>query len=159
MAKRSHRDWSNEKQVGIGPTTHAQCFLQNEPNRHCRPASSSSTSGGRTATRRIQYQTHPTTNRALRAAGRIQDALFRTRNDAPAAAWRRLTASVKRKSCKVSGSPTFDGLTNDLAIEEQLCAMIDKCLKRLLIVRGLKPISATSSSVISAANCRSSKSA
>jgi hypothetical protein len=136
LAKRSHRDWSNEKQVGIGPTTHAQCFLQNEPNRHCRPASSSSTSGGRTATRRIQYETNPSTNRALRAAGRIQDALFRTRNDAPAAAWRR-----------------------DLAIEEQLCAMIDKCLKRLLIVRGLKPISATLSSVISAANCRSSKSA
>ena len=42
---------------------------------------------------------------------------------------------------------------------EQLCAMIDKCLKRLLIVRGLEPISATLSSVISAANCRSSKSA
>ena len=37
LAKRSHRDWSNEKQVGIGPTTHAQCFLQNEPNRQLPP--------------------------------------------------------------------------------------------------------------------------
>jgi hypothetical protein len=41
---------------------------------------------------------------------------------------------------------TFDGLTQDLAIEEQLFAMIDKCLKRLLLVKGLKSISGTSSS-------------
>lgn len=36
---------------------------------------------------------------------------------------------------------TIDRLLRDLAVEERLDAMIDKCLKRLLFVRGLKSIS------------------
>jgi hypothetical protein len=47
---------------------------------------------------------------------------------------------------ELGGIATFDGLTRALAIEEQLFAMLDKCLKRLLLVRGLKSISGTSSS-------------
>jgi hypothetical protein len=37
-------------------------------------------------------------------------------------------------------------LMKDLAVEERLDAAIDKCLKRLLFVKGLKSISASSSS-------------
>jgi hypothetical protein len=41
---------------------------------------------------------------------------------------------------------TIDQLMKELAVEERLDAMIDKCLKRLLFVRGLKSISSSSSS-------------
>jgi hypothetical protein len=45
------------------------------------------------------------------------------------------------------GEPaTVDGLIEDLEIHERLDAMIDKCLKRLLFVRGLKSISVTTPS-------------
>jgi hypothetical protein len=37
-------------------------------------------------------------------------------------------------------------LMEDLAVEERLDAAIDKCLKRLLFLKGLKSISASSSS-------------
>jgi hypothetical protein len=41
---------------------------------------------------------------------------------------------------------TLEGLDRSLAIQERLDSMIDKCLKRLLFVRGLKSISTASSS-------------
>jgi hypothetical protein len=48
---------------------------------------------------------------------------------------------------EIGEAATFAGLVQDLAIEEQLAAMINKYLKRLLFLRGLKSISGTSSSV------------
>jgi len=42
---------------------------------------------------------------------------------------------------------TVDCLIDDLAVQERLDAMIDKCLKRLLFVRGLKSISPGPTSV------------
>lgn len=42
---------------------------------------------------------------------------------------------------------TFDRLLKHLEVQERLDAMIDKCLKRLLFVRGLKSISLASTSV------------
>jgi len=44
-------------------------------------------------------------------------------------------------------SSPFNTLSRDLRIEELLDDRIDKCLKRLLLVRGLKSISGSSSSV------------
>ena len=41
---------------------------------------------------------------------------------------------------------TFNGLTKELEVEERLDASINRCLKRLLLVRGLKSISAAPSS-------------
>src|SRR5262249_58809823 len=40
---------------------------------------------------------------------------------------------------------TLDHLTKELAVEERLDAMIDKCLKRLLFLRGLKSLAPTQS--------------
>jgi hypothetical protein len=48
------------------------------------------------------------------------------------------------KLVEVGAAATFDGLRAELAIREQLDAIIDKCLKRLLFVRGLKSLSAPS---------------
>jgi hypothetical protein len=39
---------------------------------------------------------------------------------------------------------TFDGLTKELNLEAQLNAMIEKCLKRLLLVRGITSMSPSS---------------
>jgi hypothetical protein len=36
---------------------------------------------------------------------------------------------------------TFDRLMRDLEVQERIDGMIDKCLKRLLLVRGIKSIS------------------
>ena len=47
---------------------------------------------------------------------------------------------------KMADTVTIAGLMEDLAIEERLDAAIDKCLKRLLLLKGLKSISASSSS-------------
>jgi hypothetical protein len=47
---------------------------------------------------------------------------------------------------EIGETATFDGLEKDLGIEERLDGMIDRCLKRLLFLRGLKSISAASSS-------------
>jgi hypothetical protein len=45
------------------------------------------------------------------------------------------------------GEPTtIDRLLQDLEVEDRLSAMIDKCLKRLLFLRGLKSLSTASSS-------------
>jgi hypothetical protein len=41
---------------------------------------------------------------------------------------------------------TIDGLIRDLVVQERLDAMIDKCLKRLLLLRGLKSLTIESSS-------------
>jgi hypothetical protein len=46
---------------------------------------------------------------------------------------------------EIGESATSDGLTKELDIIERLDAQIDKCLKRLLLVRGLKSISTASS--------------
>ena len=40
---------------------------------------------------------------------------------------------------------TIDGLIGDLEVQERLNSLIDRCLKRLLYVRGLKSISSGSS--------------
>jgi hypothetical protein len=47
---------------------------------------------------------------------------------------------------KMADTVTVACLMKDLAVEERLDAAIDKCLKRLLFVKGLKSISASSSS-------------
>jgi hypothetical protein len=45
------------------------------------------------------------------------------------------------------GEPaTIDRLLRDLEVEDRLDAMIDKCLKRLLFLRGLKSLPTASSS-------------
>lgn len=43
---------------------------------------------------------------------------------------------------KMGDAATIDHLMNDLDVQDRLNSMIDKCLKRLLFVRGLKSISA-----------------
>ena len=46
------------------------------------------------------------------------------------------------------GEPaTIDGLMKELDIKERLDGMIHKCLKQLLVVRGIKSLSPASSSV------------
>ena len=47
---------------------------------------------------------------------------------------------------EIGDAATFDGLTKELDIIERLNALIEKCVKRLLLVRGLKSISAAPSS-------------
>ena len=47
---------------------------------------------------------------------------------------------------KMADTVTVACLMEDLAVEERLDAAIDKCLKRLLLVKGLKSMSASSSS-------------
>ena len=47
---------------------------------------------------------------------------------------------------EIGDAATFDGLTKELDIKERLDALIEKCIKRLLLVRGLKSISAAPSS-------------
>jgi hypothetical protein len=48
---------------------------------------------------------------------------------------------------EIGETATLDRLMQDLTVEDRLDAMIDKCMKRLLFVRGLKSISSTGSSV------------
>jgi hypothetical protein len=50
------------------------------------------------------------------------------------------------KLVEIGETATVDRLMKDLVIEERLDGMIDKCLKRLLFLRGLKSISTASSS-------------
>jgi hypothetical protein len=47
---------------------------------------------------------------------------------------------------EIGETATVDRLLRDLGVEERLDAMIDKCLKRLLFLRGLKSLSTASSS-------------
>ena len=47
---------------------------------------------------------------------------------------------------EIGDAATFDGLTKELEIKERLDALIEKCLKRLLLVRGLKSVSTAPSS-------------
>jgi hypothetical protein len=47
---------------------------------------------------------------------------------------------------EVGESATMEGLMADLAVRDRLDAMIDRCLKRLLFLRGLKSISGASHS-------------
>ena len=47
---------------------------------------------------------------------------------------------------EIGKTATVDRLLQDLEVEERLDAMIDKCLKRLLFLRGLKSLSTASSS-------------
>jgi hypothetical protein len=47
---------------------------------------------------------------------------------------------------KMADTVTIACLMDDLAVEERLDAMIDKCIKRLLMAKGIKSISASSSS-------------
>jgi hypothetical protein len=46
---------------------------------------------------------------------------------------------------KIGNIATVDQLMRDLAVVERLDAMIDKCLKRLLFLRGLKSLAPTQS--------------
>jgi len=45
---------------------------------------------------------------------------------------------------EVGEAATFDGLAKELDVRERLDSLIDRCLKRLLFLRGLKTISNTS---------------
>ena len=47
---------------------------------------------------------------------------------------------------EIGETAIVNGLLRDLGVEERLDAMIDKCLKRLLFLRGLKSLSTASSS-------------
>ena len=47
---------------------------------------------------------------------------------------------------KIGEGATFDGLTKELDIQERLDAAINRCLKQLLMVRGVKSITAAPSS-------------
>ena len=47
---------------------------------------------------------------------------------------------------EIGEAATVDRLLQDLAVVERLDAMIDKCLKRLLFLRGLKSLRRVSSS-------------
>ena len=47
---------------------------------------------------------------------------------------------------EIGDAATFDGLTKELETKERLDALIEKCLKRLLLVRGLKSVSTAPSS-------------
>jgi hypothetical protein len=47
---------------------------------------------------------------------------------------------------QIGSAATFDRLEKDLAIEERLDGLIDKCLKRLLYLRGLKSMATVSPS-------------
>ena len=44
---------------------------------------------------------------------------------------------------EIGDAATFDGLTKELDIKERLDAAIARCLKQLLLVRGVKSIAAT----------------
>jgi hypothetical protein len=46
---------------------------------------------------------------------------------------------------EIGEAATVDHLMRDLEIEERLNGLIDRCIKRLLLVRGLKSISLSSS--------------
>jgi len=43
---------------------------------------------------------------------------------------------------EIGAAATFDGLTNELEIQERLDAGINRCLKQLLMVRGVKSVTA-----------------
>ena len=43
---------------------------------------------------------------------------------------------------EIGSGATFDGLTSELGIQERLDAAINRCLKQLLMVRGVKSIAA-----------------
>jgi len=47
---------------------------------------------------------------------------------------------------EIGETATVDCLMNELAVQDRLDAMLDKCLKRLLFLRGLKSLSTTPSS-------------
>jgi hypothetical protein len=47
---------------------------------------------------------------------------------------------------EIGGTATVNGLLRDVGVEDRLDAMIDKCLKRLLFLRGLKSLPTASSS-------------
>jgi hypothetical protein len=49
---------------------------------------------------------------------------------------------------ELGDAATIDRLLQDLAVEERLDAMIDKCLKRLLYLRGLKSLPTASLSAL-----------
>ena len=43
---------------------------------------------------------------------------------------------------EIGSGATFDGLTSELEIQERLDAAINRCLKQLLMVRGVKSVAA-----------------
>jgi hypothetical protein len=45
---------------------------------------------------------------------------------------------------EVGKKTTFDGLMEDLTVEERLDAIVDKCLKRLLMLKGVKSLNGSS---------------
>jgi hypothetical protein len=49
---------------------------------------------------------------------------------------------VKHKLIEVGRAATFDGLTEEIEIQERLDAAINRCLKQLLMVRGVKSVAA-----------------
>jgi hypothetical protein len=49
------------------------------------------------------------------------------------------------KLAEMSGSLTFDNLHKELSLIDRIDGMIDRCLKRLLFIRGLKSITASAS--------------
>ena len=57
------------------------------------------------------------------------------------------------------GEPaTIDGLMKEMNVIERLDGMINRCIKRLLMVRGVKSLSSAGASESGAANCRPAKS-
>jgi hypothetical protein len=83
------------------------------------------------------FETHTKVDPAAREAG-IQAADDQTRTE----------LGIAYELVEVGEPATFAGLIKDLEVQERLDSMIDKCLKRLLFVRGLKSISETSPSAL-----------
>ncbi len=52
------------------------------------------------------------------------------------------------KLVEMGDAATVDSLLDDLGVQDRLDAMIDRCLKRLLFLKGLKSVSPASSSAL-----------
>jgi hypothetical protein len=74
--------------------------------------------------------------RAERPSFRIERLLAHTREE----------LGEDYKLVEIGGTATVDRLLEDLQVEERLDATIDKCLKRLLFLRGVKSLSLAASS-------------
>ncbi len=59
------------------------------------------------------------------------------------------------KLAEISDSLTFDNLLKEISVIDRIDGMIDRCLKRLLFIRGLKSITASASGPASGERLRS----
>jgi hypothetical protein len=126
--------WSELRQK-IGPTV----------ERYSTPSGEMTVCRDRDGRRTSSQLIHPDGSGTLTVFGNSQLAKV----DAPTNA---MTDEMRKELGENSGlveigdTATVEGLSRDLEIEERLGALIDKCLKRLLYLRGLKSLPTASSS-------------